>query len=111
MAAQDPFSPIEAQLQALQAALLSSDPLTLEQGAQALRETAAALAQAQGQPLDELGQARLRTIARQLAHLREQLARVLALSERQAASLLPPVDPVTYGPTSSTPARIYRAPG
>lgn len=112
MAAQDPLSPIEAQLQELQAALLSSDPITLEQGAQALREAAASLVQAQqGQALDEPAQARLRTIARQLAQLREQLARVLALSERQAASLLPPVDPVTYGPSSATPARIYRAPG
>ena len=35
---------IEAQLQQLQAALLSSDPLALEQGAQTLREAAAALA-------------------------------------------------------------------
>ncbi|AVP56849.1 hypothetical protein [Pulveribacter suum] len=111
MAAQDPLSPIEAQLQQLQAALLSSDPLTLEQGAHALREAAAALVQARAQPLDEPAQQRLRTVARELSQLREQLARVLALSERQAASLLPPVDAVTYGPASATPARIYRAPG
>ncbi len=106
MAAQDPLSLIEAQLQELQAALLSSDPMGFEHGAQALRQAAAALAAAPASDPE-----RIQAIARQLAQLRDQLARVLALTQQQAAALLPPVDAVTYGGPASNAARIYRAPG
>ncbi len=113
MAAQDPLSLVEAQLQDLQAALLSSDPFTLEQGAAALRHAALALAQAQahGDARDAQAAERVRAIARELSQLRDQLARVLALTQQQAATLLPPVDAVTYGGNAATGARIYRAPG
>ena len=102
---------IEAQLQQLQAALLSSDPLALEQGAQTLREAAAALVQLRGQGLDGAAQQRLQALALQLSQVRDQLARVLAFTQQRAAALLPPAESFTYGPASATPARIYRAPG
>ncbi|GAB2748039.1 hypothetical protein GCM10027019_28860 [Melaminivora jejuensis] len=102
---------IEAQLQQLQAALLSSDPLALEQGAQTLREAAAALVQLRGQGLDGAAQQRLQALALQLSQVRDQLARVLALTQQRAVALLPPAESFTYGPASATPARIYRAPG
>lgn len=102
---------IEAQLQQLQAALLSTDPLALEQGAQTLREAATVLLQLRGQGLDAAAQQHLQALALQLSQVRDQLARVLALTQQQAATLLPPADTFTYGPSSATPARIYRAPG
>lgn len=110
------LSLIEAQLQELQAALLSSDAPALEQGAQVLRQAAAALLQAQStQPLGPTHAARVRALAGQLGQLRDQLARALALTQQQAQSLLPPIDDVTYGPDSGRAgapgARIYRAPG
>lgn len=117
MSLDDTLTSIEAQLQHMHAALLSDDPLVLERTAPQLREAAIALAQAlaqspwgDGAP-DSVAQ-RVQAIGRQLSLLRDQLARVLALTERQAASLLPPVEGVTYGPASGTVgARIYRAPG
>jgi hypothetical protein len=115
-----PLSAIEAQLQDVETALMATDPLTLEEAAQRLREAAFALSQAlersggQG-TWSEGTAARIQAIGTRLGLLREQLARVLALTERQAASLLPPVQGVTYGKAGSAPAapgaRIYRAPG
>lgn len=99
---------------------MATDPLTLENAAQRLREAAVLMAQAlerAGRPATwpEGLPARVEAVATRLRLLREQLARVLALTERQAASLLPPVWDVTYGPTGSAPSapgpRIYRAPG
>ncbi|MBS0390299.1 MAG: hypothetical protein KGM60_05450 [Comamonadaceae bacterium] len=106
------LSTIEAQLQDMQAALLSSAPQSLEQTAAQLRQAASTLAQALGQTVPQGAAERVQAIAQQLSLLRNQLARVLALTERQAASLLPPVQGVTYGPSAGTQgARIYRAPG
>lgn len=105
---------MEAQLQQLQAALLSQDPQALQQGALALRQTAATLAQtaSAGQALDASAAVRVRALAGQLPALRDQLARVLAFTDRQAKNLLPPQDNVTYGPSGGlSAARIYRAPG
>ena len=108
----DTLSLIEAQLQEMQAALLSSDPQTLEHTAARLRQAAATLAQALAAGVPAGVAQRVQAIATQLNLVRNQLARVLALTERQAASLLPPVQGVTYGPSSSAQgARIYRAPG
>lgn len=106
MAEQDPLSSIEAQLQELQAALLASNPLSFEQAAAALRQAAAALAAAPVRDPE-----RIQALARQLTQVRDQLARVLALTQQQAATLLPPLDPVTYGSAPSNAPRIYRAPG
>ncbi len=110
------LSTVEAQLQSVQDALLATDPLTLEKAAVQLRAAATELAQALGgsgvQPDD--GQARrIRAIGARLPLLRDQLARVLALTERQTAALLPPVPGVvTYGGSrGQTAARIYRGPG
>ena len=112
MSIDNTLSLIEAQLQDMQAALLSSDPQTLEQTAAQLRQAAATLAQASGAGLPADAGERVQAIATQLNLVRNQLARVLALTERQAASLLPPVEGVTYGPSSGARgARIYRAPG
>jgi hypothetical protein len=112
---------VEAQLQDVRAALLAADPLTLETATAQLRAAAATLAQAlERAPAraawPDGAQERVKTIAGELAMQRDQLARLLALTERQAASLLPPVAGVaTYGsnaaPRSPTGARIYRAPG
>ena len=113
----DTLSSIEAQLQDMQAALVATDPLTLEKTALQLREAAAAFAGALADsPMRDAWPAnaarRVQGVAAGLGLLRDQLARVLALTERQAASLLPPVEGVTYGPPSaSQPARIYQAPG
>ncbi len=105
------LSLIEAQLQDMQAALLSSDPQTLEQTAVQLRQVAASLAQAAGAGLPAAAAERIQSIATRLTLVRDQLARVLALTERQTASLLPPVQGVIYGPSSGAQgARIYRAP-
>lgn len=116
------LSTVETQLQDVQEALLATDPLALEPAATQLRSAAMTLSQAlacqAGTPLaptDEQAR-RIRAIAARLPTLRDQLARLLALTERQAASLLPPAQGVvTYGngtgQGSARGARIYRAPG
>ena len=112
MSLDDTLSLIEAQLQEMQAALVSSDPQALEHAAAQLSQAAATLAQALAAGVPAGVAQRVQAIATQLNLVRNQLARVLALTERQAASLLPPVQGVTYGPSSSAQgARIYRAPG
>ncbi|WP_374606288.1 hypothetical protein [Diaphorobacter nitroreducens] len=109
------LSSIEAQLQDMQAALLASNPQNFEQAAVQLRGAAIALSQALaplGGALEPATAQRVQAMGRQLTLVRDQLARVMALTERQTASLLPPVEGVTYGPSSGPRgARIYRAPG
>ncbi len=101
---------------------MATDPLALEQAATQLRVAATTLSQAlagsgaQASPLTEAQTQRIRAIGTRLPLLRDQLARLLALTERQAASLLPPAQGVmTYGSGpgqgASRGARIYRAPG
>ena len=118
------LSHIEARLQEMQTALLSSEPAEFEQAAKTLHATAVQLAQALQQAPDapkdwppEIHD-RIRAIGQGLNLVRDQLARVLALTQQQAASLLPPSDAgVTYGSgrpgvaNGATLARIYRAPG
>ena len=112
MSLDNTLSLIEAQLQDMQAALLSSDPQALEQTATQLRQAAATLAQATAAGLPAGAAERVQATATSLTLVRDQLARVLALTKRQAASLLPPVQGVTYGPSNgASGARIYRAPG
>jgi len=117
------LSTVETQLQDVQDALMATDPLALEQAATQLRVAATTLSQAlagsggaQASPLTEAQTQRIRAIGTRLPLLRDQLARLLALTERQAASLLPPAQGVmTYGSGpgqgASRGARIYRAPG
>ncbi len=112
---------VEAQLHDTKAALLSADPLALETATAQLRATATALAQALERAPSRAEwpeglERRIQSIASELTMQRDQLARLLALTERQAASLLPPVAGVaTYGsnaaPRAGGAARIYRAPG
>ncbi|GAA6121298.1 hypothetical protein [Acidovorax sp. FG27] len=118
------LSTVETQLQDVQDALMATDPLALEQAATQLRVAATTLSQAlagsgsgaQASPLTEAQTQRIRAIGTRLPLLRDQLARLLALTERQAASLLPPAQGVmTYGSGpgqgAARGARIYRAPG
>ena len=110
-----PLEALEAQVLELQAALLSADPTALEQHAHAVRNATVALAQwLTSTPVGALppnARRRARALGTQLNATRDQLARVMAITSQQAASLLPPVDPVTYGPSGAAKARIYRAPG
>ncbi len=111
----DALSALEAELLELQASLASSGPEALQQQALAVRASIGALAEwLAGTPPERLppdAARRAQALAAVLAGTRDQLARVLALTQQQAASLLPPVDPVTYGPAGASKARIYQAPG
>lgn len=110
-----PLQLLEAQILELQTALVASDPARVEQHAQSVRRSMAALADWLTQtPAGELPpdtRQRALALGAQLSSTRDQLARVLAITSQQAASLLPPVETVTYGSAASNKARIYRAPG
>lgn len=103
----------EEKAQAAADALMASDAVALERCSTMLRESAAALAQAieQQEPrtFDPALAARIRALRDHLSMVREQLARVAALADRQAASVLPPADASTYGAAGSPAPRIYRA--
>ena len=105
----------EEKVQAASDALLVADPLKLEQCSGLLRDAAAALAQLvqrQGaQAIDAASVQRIQALGTRLALVRDQLARVVALADRQAATVLPPVEPSTYGSPKGSAARIYRAAG
>lgn len=115
MTTPSPLQEFEAQLLGLQTALASSDPLAVEQQAQAVRRATTLLADwlahTPASQLPPEAVQRAQALGAQLAGTREQLARVLAITGQQASSLLPPVDHATYGPTGTSQARIYRAPG
>ena len=55
--------------------------------------------------------ARVRSVNERLGVVREQLARVLALADRQLASVVPQEPAPTYGAGNRPTARIYRAAG
>ena len=107
----------------MQTALLSSDPQKLEAATKTLHTTAVQLAQALQQAPDAPKEwppeihTRIRAIGAGLNLVRDGLARVLALTDQQTASLLPPTEGVTYGSgrpgtlNGASLARIYRAPG
>lgn len=105
----------EEKVQAASDALLAADPIKLEQCSGLLRDAAAALAQLvqrQGaQAIDAGSVQRIQALGTRLALVRDQLARVAALADRQAATVLPPVEPSTYGSPKGSAARIYRAAG
>lgn len=111
---------VEKQLEGVSAALLAADPQALETGSTQLRDAAAKLSQVMEQisrqgalPADL--QKRLQAVGAMLAVQRESLARLAAITERQAAGLLPPADAAaTYGSAmggrnAGSVARIYRS--
>lgn len=110
-----PLDTLESEIAQLQAALLDADPAAVEQQAQAVRSAIAALAdwlaRTTANTLPPATRQRAQALAARLGTTRDQLARAMALTSQQAGALLPPVDPVTYGPNTGNKARIYRAPG
>jgi len=121
MSLQASVAAVEAQLQDVRTALLAADPLQLEPACTQLRAAATALVHALERAPARAAwpdgiEARVRAIGTELTMQRDQLARLLAMTERQAASLLPPMAGVaTYGsnagPRPAAGARIYRSPG
>lgn len=112
MAFTSPLEALEAALAELQAALVASDPEAVGTQAQAVRSAMSALSDwAAKTPASQWPPgmaARARHIGEQLGNTREQLARVLAVTRQQAASLLPPADALTYGPGADRKAGAYR---
>lgn len=113
---------VEEQLAAVSAAMVAMDPATLEQSSMQLRLVSVQLAQAldgvQGKALPADALRRIRKISDLLAVQRDNLARLSAVADRQAASVLPPSDNAsTYGKASGVGngpggvARIYRSAG
>lgn len=84
---------VEEQLAAVSAAMVAMDPATLEQSSMQLRQVAVQLAQAlegvQGKALPADALRRIRKISDLLAVQRDNLARLSAVADRQAASVLP----------------------
>jgi hypothetical protein len=121
MQLEDALTAVEHQLESVSKALLVADPQALESGSTQLRDAAAQLSQAivqisrQGVVPADL-QKRLQALGALLGVQRESLARLAALTERQAAGLLPPDATATYGSAmggrnSGSVARIYRSAG
>lgn len=110
-----PLDQLEAALSELQASIASPNPDAVPARAQAVRATMGALADWMAQTPESQRPhdcaLRLQALGARLGSTREQLARRLAITGQQAASLLPPADAVTYGPSNASKARIYRAPG
>ena len=95
MQLEDALTTVEHQLQVISAALLAADPQALETGSTQLRNAAAQLSQVMEQISREgvapAGlQKRLQAVGALLAVQRESLARLAAITDRQAAGLLPP---------------------
>jgi len=111
---------VEKQLEDVSAAMLAGDPSALEQCSAQLRLAVAGFSQlmdgVRGRPLPADVAARIQRANERLAMQRDNLARVVALVDRQVASVLPPADnTATYGKTGAGPgsvaARIYRSAG
>ncbi len=120
MQLEDALSAVEKHLDSVSAALLSADPQALESGSTQLRNAAAQLSQVMVQiqrqgALPAALQKRLEAVGTMLAVQRESLARLAAITDRQAAGLLPPADAAaTYGSAmggrnAGSVARIYRS--
>lgn len=120
MQLEDALSAVEKHLDSVSAALLSADPQALESGSTQLRNAAAQLSQVMVQiqrqgALPVALQKRLEAVDAMLAVQRESLARLAAITDRQAAGLLPPADAAaTYGSAmggrnAGSAARIYRS--
>ena len=96
MTLEESLSAVEQRIEQVSAALLAADPTSLEQHSTALRDAAAdfsrALEQAAvcGMPLPASLQKRADAIRTMLTLHRDSLARLAAVTDRQAAGLLPP---------------------
>jgi len=107
---------VEQQVEAVSAALLATDAPVLEQRSTALRQAAAELAELMGRTdvgsLPPALAKRLQAVGASVAMQRDNLARVAALTDRQAATVLPPSDATTYGARAGgAAARIYKSAG
>ena len=120
MPLEDALSAVEQQLKSVSEALLASDPQALESGSTQLRDMAVQLSQimdrmSRQDPVPAGLQERLQAVGAVLSMQREGLARLVALTERQTAGLLPPADAAgTYGSAvggrnAASAARIYRS--
>lgn len=124
MTLEESLSAVEQRIEQVSAALLAADPTSLEKHSTALRDAAAdfsrALEQAaaRGMPVPASLQKRADAIRTMLTLHRDSLARLAAVTDRQAAGLLPPSNATsTYGDglgaRGAAPgvARIYRSAG
>lgn len=112
---------VEKQLEEVSSAILAGDPLALEKSSTQLRQVVADFSRLvdgkRGQPVSAERAQRIQQAGERLAVLRDNLARLTALVDRQVASVLPPADnaQTTYGKTGGRPgsaaARIYRSAG
>lgn len=124
MSLEESLSSIEQLIEKVSTALLAANPQSLEQSSTALRDAAAQLAQSLEQTtarrllLTPDVKQRLSRVSAALSLHRDSLARLLASTDRQAASILPVMDAtaaVTYsddlGARSNKPgvARLYRS--
>lgn len=120
MQLEDALSAVEKHLDSVSAALLAADPQALELGSTQLRNASAQLSQLMAQvqrqgALSAALQKRLQEVGAMLVVQRESLARLAAITDRQAAGLLPPADPAaTYGSAmggrnAGSVARLYRS--
>lgn len=122
MSLEESLSAVEQLIEKVSVALLAADPQNLEKNSTALRDAAARFAhalddsKARGILISVALQKRVDAISNMLAVHRENLARLSATIDRQAAGLLPPSDAAsTYGDglgaRASKPgvARIYRS--
>ncbi|MNZ62851.1 hypothetical protein D3C78_809850 [compost metagenome] len=120
----DSLEQAEAAVQALTTALAGTDAQALETSSTGLRDAFMSLAvlsqqhSRSGRPLEDGLQQRIAAIGSQLGPLREQLARVSAMTGHKVAALLPahPSASPTYEalagrPARPSPARIYRSEG
>ena len=106
----------EAHIQQAADALLASDTAQLEHSSSLLREAAALLSRALSGPASRSALIALFfffffCVKEREGVGREQLARVLALADRQLASVVPQEPAPTYGAGHRPTARIYRAAG
>lgn len=113
---------VESELQHLSAALLGADPAVLQLRSEQMRQVTIdfirALDGVRGNVLSEEMQRRIRKIHVALSMQRDSLARLAAVTDRQMAVLLPPVEASpTYSSVRGTSARlapaarIYKAAG
>lgn len=121
MPLEDALSAVETQLESVSEALLASDPQALELGSTQLRDVAVQLSLIMEQISRQDAvvpaglQKRLQAVGALLSMQREGLARLVVLTERQTAGLLPPTDAAgTYGSAvggrnAASMARIYRS--
>ena len=120
MQLEDALTALEKHLESVSAALLAADPQALESGSTQLRDASVqfshAMAQVSRQGVVPAAlQQRLQAVGALLAVQRESLARLAAITERQAVGFLPPSDAAaTYGSAlggrnAGSVARIYRS--